>query len=105
MRRLWPLAKESADVPDPWFRDAARMVLTALAGFIVSAQFVSLEALEIPYYVTLVGAGTLRLLSLPQFLADSDQSDAEDDGPADGADDDGSRDCADDAAMATTLTV
>lgn len=64
MAALWPLAKESSDVPDPWYRDAARMVVTSLVGFIVSAQFVSLEALEIPYYVTLVGAGTLRLLTL-----------------------------------------
>ena len=39
----------------------ARMVFAALAGFVVSAQFVSLEGLEIPYYVTLVGLGSLKL--------------------------------------------
>lgn len=79
MWRLWPLSKESTWVPDPWFRDAARMVLTSMVGFIVSAQFVSLEALEIPYYVTLVGAGTLRLLSVPGLLPTS-----EDDGEGEG---------------------
>ncbi len=46
-RRLWKLCKETTWVPDPWFRDAARMVVTSLVGFIVSAQFVSLEALPL----------------------------------------------------------
>jgi hypothetical protein len=32
-----------------------------LCGFIVSAQFVSLEALEIPYYTALLGCGALKL--------------------------------------------
>jgi probable O-glycosylation ligase (exosortase A-associated) len=53
------------DVPDPWLRNAARMVISALAGFAVSAQFVSVRALEQPYYVALVGAGVLRLCSPP----------------------------------------
>ncbi len=39
----------------------ARMVCTALTGFIVSAQFVSLEGLEIPYYMCVVGLGSLKL--------------------------------------------
>ncbi|WP_164103345.1 O-antigen ligase family protein [Candidatus Laterigemmans baculatus] len=39
----------------------ARMVWTALVGFIVSAQFVSLEGLELPYYVCLVGLSFLKL--------------------------------------------
>lgn len=41
----------------------ARMVGVALAGFIVSAQFVTLEGLELPYYVTLVGLGSLKVSS------------------------------------------
>ena len=40
------------------------MVIAALTGFCVAAQFVSLEALEIPYYVALLGAGALKLHSL-----------------------------------------
>jgi putative inorganic carbon (hco3(-)) transporter len=61
--RLWPLTGERAAVTDPWFHDAARMVTASLIGFVVSAQFVSLEGLEVPYYVTLVGVGVLKLNS------------------------------------------
>jgi probable O-glycosylation ligase (exosortase A-associated) len=50
---------------DPWLRGAARMVIAAIAGFMVAAQFVSLPGLELPYYVTLVGAGVLKLSSMP----------------------------------------
>jgi probable O-glycosylation ligase (exosortase A-associated) len=65
MRRLWPMTRQSCAVSDPWFRDAARMVIASLVGFAVSAQFVSLAGLEAPYYVTLLGAGVLKLSSLP----------------------------------------
>ena len=115
MAALWPLAKESSDVPDPWYRDAARMVVTSLVGFLVSAQFVSLEALEIPYYVTLVGAGSLRLLTLqpegpPRDLDvesafDSHDEDGEGDESAGYDDSDVSDEDADAAPLAGTLTV
>jgi O-antigen ligase len=49
------------DRVDPWLADAGRMVLASLAGFAVSAQFVSLEGLELPYYVTMLGAGALKV--------------------------------------------
>jgi probable O-glycosylation ligase (exosortase A-associated) len=61
--RLWPYAREKRSVDDPWFTDTARMVVAALAGFTVSAQFVSLPGLETPYYIVLLGAGALKLLS------------------------------------------
>jgi O-antigen ligase len=63
--RLWPLTRESHPVADPWLRDSARMVIASLIGFAVSAQFVSLVGLEAPYYVALLGAGALKLSSLP----------------------------------------
>ena len=60
--RCWRmLAKLQPDDP-PWFGDACRMTVTSLCGFIVAAMFVSLEALEIPYYVALLGAGTLLVI-------------------------------------------
>jgi hypothetical protein len=62
MIRLWRLARKI----DPVAVDIAnscRMVIAALVGFIVAAQFVSLMGLEIPYYVNLVGAGYLKLNS------------------------------------------
>ena len=37
-------------------RDVGRMVMAALVGFAIPAQFVSLWGLEIPYYVVLLGA-------------------------------------------------
>jgi O-antigen ligase len=59
--RLWPLARGREPVEDPFSGDAARMVIAGLSGFAVAAQFISLEGLEIPYYVALVGAGVLKL--------------------------------------------
>ncbi len=54
--RLWPYHSENSVVPDPFYRDIARMVIAALIGFAASAQFVSITFLEIPYYVVLLGA-------------------------------------------------
>ena len=55
--RLWSLRKASAQ---PVFFSYAHMVIASLIGFAVSAQFISLWALEIPYYTVLVGAGALK---------------------------------------------
>ncbi len=46
----------------------ARMVIAALVGFIVSAQFVSLEGLEIPYYIAIVGLGSLKLATTTEVV-------------------------------------
>lgn len=71
MYRCWKLTWKRTAVSDPWLVVTARMVVVSLAGFSVAAQFVSLEALEIPYYVALLGCGALRLHSLrnPNFQA------------------------------------
>jgi O-antigen ligase len=61
--RLWPYAWRKTTLTDPWFADTARMVVAALVGFAVSAMFVSLPGLETPYYIVLLGAGALKLLS------------------------------------------
>jgi probable O-glycosylation ligase (exosortase A-associated) len=63
--RLWPYARGKLPAADPWVPDAARMVIAALVGFAVSVQFVTLEALETPYYIALIGAGLLKLTSVP----------------------------------------
>ena len=63
--RLWPLARERIPVSDPWLIYLARMVVASLAGFIFSAQFVSVQGVEIPFYIVLLGAGTLKLASVP----------------------------------------
>jgi O-antigen ligase len=59
MWRLRHLAKQ-LDPLAPDVADSCRMVIAALLGFMVSAQFVTLTGLEIPYYVCLIGAGYLK---------------------------------------------
>jgi hypothetical protein len=67
--RLWPLARAPAHDIDPWMSNAARMVITALVGFMISAQFVSINFLELPYYINLFGAGVLKLSSVTEWSA------------------------------------
>lgn len=72
LARLWPLAREKVAVVDPWFPVAARMVIASLIGFAVSAQFVSLKGLEMPFYIVLIGAGVLKFNSMPvEFFPDT----------------------------------
>ena len=59
--RLRRLAKAREPTVDPFLHSTARMVIASVAGFAVSASFVTVEALEIPYYVALLGAGALKL--------------------------------------------
>lgn len=59
MWRCWRTLHTLSDRAPPWFGDSCRMTIASLTGFGVAAQFVSLEALELPYYVALLGAGTL----------------------------------------------
>ncbi|HEX8201003.1 MAG TPA: O-antigen ligase family protein [Isosphaeraceae bacterium] len=61
--RIWPIARGRQPVPDPWLATAGRMVIASLVGFMVSVQFVSVETLEPPYYVAMLGAGVLKLAS------------------------------------------
>jgi len=65
--RLWPLVRGKIKVDDPWLPHVARMVIAGLVGFLIAGQFVSMEGLEFPYYVTLLGVGALRLI--PQSAA------------------------------------
>lgn len=58
--KLWR-QRQFLDAVSPWLADAERMVISSLVGFVVSAQFVSLEGLELPYYITMIGAGTIKL--------------------------------------------
>lgn len=49
---------------DEFTNHIPRMVIASLVGFMVAAQFVSLEGLEIPYYVALLGIGAIKVNSL-----------------------------------------
>ena len=71
MVRLWPyrrliqteggFAGHLANQADRWTSYAACMVIVPLSGFMVSAQFISLEFLEGPDYLVLLGSGILKL--------------------------------------------
>jgi putative inorganic carbon (hco3(-)) transporter len=73
--RLWPLTRRVGTGSNPQHDTAAEidqfcgygacMVIVPICGFMVAAQFISLEFLEVPYYITLVGAGILKLSSAP----------------------------------------
>jgi O-antigen ligase len=73
--RLIPLAAGSRAIADPWLLALARITLASLSGFVVCSQFVSLEKLEVPYLVALIGAGVLKLASTPPDEAESDDRD------------------------------
>ena len=62
--RLVGLAREKTEVADPWLRGFARAVLAAIAGFFVSAAAVTVDRVELPYYLILLGAGALKVHSL-----------------------------------------
>src|SRR5262249_30898442 len=64
LERNSPRKLPALDVP------LARGVIAGLVGFAVSAQFVSVQFLEIPIYVALVGAGVLKLGKPPEKGAD-----------------------------------
>ena len=66
--KLWPIVRGKVKVHDPWIQNVGRMVIAGLVGFIIAAQFVTMEGLEVPYYVTLLGAGALRLTPRPAAL-------------------------------------
>jgi probable O-glycosylation ligase (exosortase A-associated) len=59
--RLWPLARQRVAVPDPWLTYLAQMVIASLIGFAISAQFVSVLGIEIPFYIALIGVCTLKI--------------------------------------------
>jgi O-antigen ligase len=64
MLLLWPLSRRRGPAGDPGLTCYAQMVISSLVGFCLSAQFVTVQGVEVPFYVTLVGLGTLKLHAL-----------------------------------------
>jgi probable O-glycosylation ligase (exosortase A-associated) len=62
--------KPTAELPDPFLPTARRMVIASLTGFIVAATFLTVWAVELPYYVVLLGAGCL----LPAVTRDANET-------------------------------
>jgi putative inorganic carbon (HCO3(-)) transporter len=69
MARMLPFALSTNPAEDPWIRAMSSAVFVSLFGFIISAQFVSLTKLELPFYIVLLGAGILKLSCLTPVSA------------------------------------
>jgi O-antigen ligase len=63
---LWHLQRNSPQKMPALDVPLARGVVAALVGFVVSAQFVSVQHLELPFYIALIGAGVLKLATPPE---------------------------------------
>ncbi len=59
MRQLRRLSRKNRPLAAPWHRGLARAVIASTAGYLVASQFVSLEGLEVPYYVVMCGLAGL----------------------------------------------
>jgi O-antigen ligase len=64
VRQLWPLTRRQNSVADPWLTNTARGIIAAIVAFAVSAQFVTVSSLEMPYYIAMLGAGLLKIVGL-----------------------------------------
>jgi O-antigen ligase len=67
---LWKNLCRESDV-SYGLRDMGRMGITALIGFMVSASFVSLDALELPFYIVLIGVASLKVAGLERATSAS----------------------------------
>jgi O-antigen ligase len=61
--RLVPIARSRDGESTSEFADLARMAVSSIAASIVACSFVSVEAVEAPYYIALLGAGILKVSS------------------------------------------
>ena len=66
---IWSMWRLSRRETDPDWQAVGRMVILGLVGFMVSASFVTVEGLEIPYYTALAGAAALKLSDAASKLA------------------------------------
>jgi probable O-glycosylation ligase (exosortase A-associated) len=64
MLLLWPIARDRSRREDVWIVALARGVIAGLAGFCLAAQFVTVELLEPPYYIVILGVGILKLRAM-----------------------------------------
>jgi probable O-glycosylation ligase (exosortase A-associated) len=58
--KLWPVARAPQTDANRYEVILASGVILAIVGFCVSGQFVSVPGLEVPYYVTMLGAAMLK---------------------------------------------
>ena len=58
--RLWPVARAPQTEANSYEVALASGVVLAIVGFSIAGQFVSVPGLEVPYYVTMLGAAMLK---------------------------------------------
>jgi O-antigen ligase len=68
LARLWRVIRVPVPGSDPWLVYLAQAVIASLTGFVVSSQFVSVLGVEVPFYVTLLGAGVLKLAEAQPYF-------------------------------------
>jgi len=61
--KLWPIARKKRPDISRSTATLATAIILSIAGYVVSAQFVSLEGLEVPVYIAMAGAVLLKSLS------------------------------------------
>ncbi|MDO4575651.1 MAG: O-antigen ligase family protein [Planctomycetia bacterium] len=64
MYRMFPYVFGRKKLPDPRLNSFAQMVVVAVMGYTVSAQFVSLYTMEITYYTMTIGLIVLKIVNL-----------------------------------------
>src|SRR5262249_6340271 len=62
--RLFKYVFEKTPALDPWLHSLARMIIASIVGFSTAAMFLSVQGVELPYYIVLLGAGMLKIESL-----------------------------------------
>jgi probable O-glycosylation ligase (exosortase A-associated) len=60
LAKVWPTARAPVTDENRYEVAVASGLVLAIVGFSVSGQFVSAPALEVPYYITMVGIGLLK---------------------------------------------
>ena len=60
IKQCWRLTRPRFETTSE-FADFGRMTIASLVGFMVSAQFVTVYGVELPYYVVLLGSSAIKL--------------------------------------------
>jgi O-antigen ligase len=68
IKRLWPIARGKIPSADRGTAPFVTGIILCIVGFAASAQFVSLQGLEVPFWVTMVGAVILKIRSAPEVV-------------------------------------
>jgi probable O-glycosylation ligase (exosortase A-associated) len=68
IKQSWRLIRPKLRAPAE-LADFGRMTIASLIGFMISAQFVTVYGVELPYYVVLLGASAVKLADLERYGA------------------------------------